>query len=90
MPNPKKISNSCLKDMLEEGFTQSQISRMCSISRQAISCRIHYKSKSNHIKLRRYTVVFLRKLGFRKIEISKLTNYTTSSVTRILRDNHVL
>ena len=62
MTYPLKISNECLHDMIDEGFNQSQIAKVCSISRQAVSARVNYEYKP--IRERQYSVVFLRRLGF--------------------------
>ena len=90
MTYPRKISDECLKDFLDEDFTQSEIARACSISRQAVSIRVHYKPKKPEIKLRNFTVLFLRRLGFSKIEIENYTNYSNGAVWRILREHRFL
>lgn len=88
MPYPQKISNECLQDLLDEGFNQSEVARTCSITRQAVSSRIHFKPKKPAIQLRRWTVLFLRRLGFTLMEIANFTNYTDASVNRILWKNN--
>jgi hypothetical protein len=84
MSYPRKISDECLKDFLDEGFNQSEIARTCSISRQAVFIRIHFKPKKPMIKLRRWTVLFLRRLGFMHTEIAEFTGYAHGTVGKLL------
>ena len=79
-----KISNECLDDLLEEGFNQSQIAQTCNISRQAISARIHYKSKRDNILRKRYSIMFLYRLGFTIAEMAELIGYSPITVARYL------
>jgi hypothetical protein len=84
MTYPRKISDECLSDFLDEGFNQSEIARTCSISRQAVFIRIHFKPKKPAIKLRRWTVLFLWRLGFMYTEIIEFTGYVHGTVRKIL------
>ena len=88
MPYPRQISDECLNDLLDEGFNQSEIARTCSITRQAVSIRVHYKSKKPAIQLRRHSVLFLRRLGFSVVEIAEFTSYTPTTVIKILIEKY--
>jgi hypothetical protein len=88
MPYLRKISDQCLKDLLDEGFNQSEIARTCSITRQAVSIRIHFKPKKSAIALRRWTVSFLWRLGFTILEIVEFTGYAYGTVSKLLIDKN--
>jgi len=81
---PKKISDNCLTDLLDEGFNQAEIARACNMSRQGINQMITYTSKRNEIKLRQYTVIYLRRLGFLMSEIMDFTGYSRGNVTKLM------
>ena len=81
----KKISNECLADFLDEGFNQTQIAKICAMSRQAIHQRITYVAKRNEIRMRQYSVIFLRRLGFSISEIMNFTRYCRTTVIKLLR-----
>lgn len=85
MPNPKKISDQCLRDFIDAGISQSEIGRTCGITRQGISARVLYQSKKSQILLKQYTVRFLHRLGFSFHEIAGLTDYSYHSVRKLVR-----
>ncbi len=75
-----KISSQCLKDLLDDGFSQSQVARTCSMSRQAISNRLKYKYKSPGFLLRRFGIKFLFQIGFEIRQIAEYTGYKEKTV----------
>jgi len=85
-----KISNACLFYLLSQGLTQSQIAKLCNVTRQAVSFKLKYKSKRNEIQLRWFCVKFLRRLGFSKSEIYKLLNMSPHTVYNILNKSNFL
>jgi len=80
---PRKISDECLHDFLEEGFTQSEIGRACCLSRQAVHKRINYK-KSTNGRLNSFSTLFLRRLGFSINEIAEYMNVSYHAIYRRL------
>ena len=83
------IPENDLYMMLNRGFSQSHIAREYHVSRQAVSARIKYRENSRYpyTELRRFTVVFLRRLGFLVNEITELTKYGGAQTRQILKEN---
>ena len=83
------MSDAAITIRLNHGFSQSDIAREFNVSRQAVSFRLKYKEKMKHPipAVRRFTVVFLRRLGFTLNEISDLVGYTETHIRQILKIN---
>ena len=82
----KKISDECIKDMIDEGFNLSQIAKTCNMSRQGVHQRVDkekYKTKMMYHK--HYEIIFLHKIGFTPIEIDELTQNSKGAASRIMR-----
>lgn len=72
----KKISHGCLEEALDAGLSQSEIARMCNMSRQAVHIRVNYKPQKSDKILAKQRVAFkLRKLGFKYREIAEIIGY---------------
>ena len=82
-----KISKECLEYLLKEGFDQSSIARICNVTRQAVSYRIHYvKKKDPEILRRRAGVIIMRRLGFKWKEIGNTFGITdTGAITIFMK-----
>lgn len=79
-PKTKKVSDGCIIDMLNEGFTTATIAKTCNMSRQAIHQRIDknlYHFKTMHH--RHYEIIFLYKIGFTPLEINQLLTQPISN-----------
>lgn len=82
----KKLSETCLKDFLDEDITQTQIAKACNISRQAVHARIKYTKTPQRAKRmrRHFSVIFLRRLGFTIPEIMEYTGYCNGNVRKLI------
>ena len=86
----KKMSNICINALLDEGFTQSQIARTCSVSRQAVNQRVHYnyvaveegRRKRKRIEL---AAVALFKEGLSARMIGKILNRHWVTIYRYVK-----
>jgi hypothetical protein len=81
----QKISDECLTDMVNEGFTTAQIARTCDMSRQGVHLRVdqtEYKSK--HMWHNHYEIIFLYKIGFTLNEIEEMVNAKRGTASNIL------
>ena len=85
------VSDATITIRLKQGISQSEIAREFGMTRQAISARLKYKEKMTHpvSSTRRFTVVFLRRLGFTLPEIVNFVGYTETHIRQILKRNRI-
>ena len=92
MAKPKMVPDAAITIRLKQGVSQSGIAREFGVSRQAISDRVKRREKMEHpiSSVRRFTVVFLRHLGFTLKEITYFTEYTGTHVRQILKAHGIV
>lgn len=78
-----KISDDAIADLLSRGFSQSEIARQYSCSRQAIHSRLHSESKpKEHLRWARHTKVYWFLIqGLSTKEIAKRVGITEGYVS---------
>ena len=81
---PYKISDKCLEDFINEGFSQSEIARSCNCSRQAIHSRINKRSmlgkgEAIHEQIRQW-----RTMGWKYKDISKKIGKSVNNIGGII------
>ena len=83
----KKMSNSCMKAMIDEDFSQSDIARACNITRQAVSLRVHQTAWTQAV-LKRYQkatrIYWLWIQGVTTVRIARRLHICTPNVYQIL------
>jgi len=92
MPKSEMVPDAAITIRLKQGVSQSDIAREFGVSRQAVNDRIKRKEKMQHpiSSARRFTVVFLRRLGFTLHEITNFTKYTETHVRQILKAHGIV
>lgn len=79
-----KVSPDCLDAFVDEDFSQSEIARCCSVSRQAINQRIHESWRRRKVfskpKHRLAGWLFWRNKGFNLTEIAEITDSNITTV----------
>jgi len=81
---PRKMSGVCLRALEKEGFTQSQIARVCGISRQAVNQRASRELKDRarkRINYRKIAIGLLYPLGVPMRAIAEALEMTVCNVS---------
>ena len=80
----RKMSAACIEGLREDGFTQSQIARVCGVSKQAVNQRILGKRKACRLQLkkrwRRHHIARLYLAGYLTKDIGERFGITEQCV----------
>ncbi len=87
---PRKISQECLDTFVQEDLTQSQIAKLCDMSRQGVHIRINYE-KVGSILLRQIdTVIEMLETGHNARSIAEATGTSCNGVYTFIKRNLVV